>query len=163
LLAAPKIMSGINNFAIGKLNAYTGDKAYGVQSDQLPRPLGEFLLKNNYRLGFRSRLRPQRVRRRSLRSRSAFVEMRYLDGGEGLIGDTKLYLDVEQDGTTKVTDEYRSQLGWGFRHEVKHALLYNVTARKGELDGKIKEYNELLAELKGKGGKKKPKRNSALT
>jgi hypothetical protein len=45
-----------------------------------------------------------------------------------LIGDTKLYMDVQKDGSTVRVDEYRSQIGWEFRHEAKHSLLYDVNA-----------------------------------
>ena len=130
LIAAPKVMSAINSFAQGKLNAYSSDKVYGVHLTRYIAPLGEFLLKNNYRFeagisganGFDDE---------AIAVDLPSCELRYLNGGDKIIGDTKLFQDVEQDGTTVRTDEYRSQIGWSFRHEIKHALLYNVKAYSG--------------------------------
>lgn len=127
LITAPKILSAINNFSLGKMNTYVDDKVFGLSLQRYIAPLGEYLLHNNYRM------------EAGITSQNGYddeaysidlpsVEMRFLDGGEGLIGDTKLYQDVEQVGTTVRTDEYRSQLGWGFRHESKHAIMYGVTA-----------------------------------
>lgn len=129
LLSAPKILSAINNFALGKINSYTGDKAFGVSLQSYIAPLGEYLLKNNYRqTASEAGTGLNGYEDEAYAVDLPSVEIRYLDGGEGLIGDTKLYEDVEKDGTTVRTDEYRSQLGWAFRHEVKHSLLYNCTA-----------------------------------
>lgn len=127
MIASPKVLSAINYFAQGKLNAYTDDKRYGVSLQKYIAPLGTFLLKNNYRMedgisgmnGFADEAYVIDL---------PSVKIRYLNGGENLIGDTKLYMDVAQDGSTVRTDEYRSQIGWEFRHESKHALLYNVVA-----------------------------------
>lgn len=126
LACAPKILSAINNFSLGKMFTYVDDKVFGLSLQRYIAPLGEFLLHNNYRMeaGI-SGANGYEDEAYSIDLPS--VEMRFLDGGEGLIGDTKLYQDVEQDGTTKRTDEYRSQLGWGFRHESKHAIMYGVT------------------------------------
>lgn len=126
LISAPKVLSAINSFSTSKLNTYVDDKVMGLSLERFIMPLGEFLLHNNYRMeagitganGYEDEAYSIDL---------PSVEIRFLDGGEGLIGDTKLYQDVEQDGTTKRTDEYRSQLGWGFRHESKHALLVGVT------------------------------------
>lgn len=109
------------------MNTYVDDKVFGLSLQRYIAPLGEFLLHNNYRMeagitganGYEDEAYSIDL---------PSVEMRFLDGGEGLIGDTKLYQDVEQVGTTVRTDEYRSQLGWGFRHESKHAIMYGVTA-----------------------------------
>jgi hypothetical protein len=126
-IGAPKVLSALNSFAQGKLNAYTDDDAYGVQLVRYIAPLGEFMLKNNYRM-------EDGISGKNGFADEAYVidlpsiKLRYLDGGEGKIGDTKLFLDVEKDGTTVQTDEYRSQIGWEVRHEVKHSLLYNVAA-----------------------------------
>lgn len=127
LMCAPKILSGINNFSLSKLNTYVDDKVMGLSLQRYIHALGEFLLHNNYRM-------EAGITGANGYDDEAYsidlpsVEMRFLDGGEGLIGDTKLYQDVEQVGTTVRTDEYRSQLGWGFRHESKHALIYGVTS-----------------------------------
>jgi Family of unknown function (DUF5309) len=127
LMCAPKILSGINNFSLSKLNTYVDDKVMGLSLQRYIHALGEFLLHNNYRMeagisganGYEDEAYSVDL---------PSVEIRFLDGGEGLIGDTKLYQDVEQVGTTVRTDEYRSQLGWGFRHESKHAIMYGVTS-----------------------------------
>jgi hypothetical protein len=127
LMCAPKILSAINNFSQSKMNTYVDDKVYGLSLNRVIMPLGEFLLHNNFRFeagisganGFEDE---------ALSIDLPSVEMRYLDGGEGLIGDTKLYQDVQQDGTTIRVDEYRSQIGWGFRHEIKHAWIGGVTS-----------------------------------
>jgi hypothetical protein len=125
LLASPRVMSAINSLAQGKLNAFSKDKTFGVQLTSYLAPLGEFLMKNHYRFedgvsganGFNDE---------AISIDLNGVKMRYLDGGEGKIGDTKLFQDVQQDGTTVQVDEYRSQLGWEYRYESWHALLYNV-------------------------------------
>ena len=126
-IASPKILSALNFFAQGKLNTYVDDKVFGLSVQRYIAALGEFLLHNNYRLeagvaganGFDDEAYSVDL---------PSVELRYLNGGDALIGDTKLFQDVERVGTTVRTDEYRSQMGWSFRHESKHALLYNVTA-----------------------------------
>jgi hypothetical protein len=126
-IASPKILSALNFFAQGKLNTYVDDKVYGLSVQRYIAALGEFLLHNNYRLeagiaganGFDDEAYSVDL---------PSVELRYLNGGDSLIGDTKLFQDVERVGTTVRTDEYRSQIGWAIRHESKHALLYNVTA-----------------------------------
>jgi len=128
LISAPKILSAINNFAMGsKMNTYVDDKVFGLSLQRYIAPLGEYLLHNNFRLeaGI-SGANGYEDEAYSIDLPS--VEIRFLNGGENLLGDTKLYQDVEQVGTTVRTDEYRSQLGWAFRHESKHALLYGVTA-----------------------------------
>lgn len=127
LVSAPKILSAINNFSLGKINTYVDDKVFGLSLQRYIAPLGEFLLHNNYRMeaGITSQ---NGYEDEAYSIDLPSVEMRFLDGGEGLIGDTKLYQDVEQVGTTVRTDEYRSQLGWAFRHESKHAIMYGVTA-----------------------------------
>jgi hypothetical protein len=128
LMCAPKILSGINSFSQSKLNTYVDDKVMGLSLTRYILPLGEFLLHNNFRL------------EAGISGASGFddeaysvdlpsVGLRYLDGGgDSLIGDTKLYQDVQQDGTTIRVDEYRSQIGWEFRHEAKHALMSGVTS-----------------------------------
>lgn len=129
LMCPPKILSAINNFAMGsKLNTYVDDKVFGLSLQRYIAPLGEYLLHNNFRqeAGI-SGLNGFEDEAYSVDLPS--VGMRYLDGGgDDLIGDTKLYQDVQKDGTTVRVDEYRSQIGWEFRHEVKHALMTGVTA-----------------------------------
>jgi hypothetical protein len=124
-MCAPRILSAINNFSLGKINTYVDDKVFGLSLQRYIAPLGEYLLHNNFRLeagitgglGFDDEAYSVDL---------PSVGLRYLDGGESLIGDTKLYNDVQQDGTTVRVDEYRSQMGWEFRHEVKHALMSGV-------------------------------------
>lgn len=126
LMCAPKVLSAINNFSMGKnFNTYVDDKVFGLSLQRYIAPLGEYLLHNNYRLeaaGAGGNGYEDEAYSIDLPS----VGLRYLDGGEGLIGDTKLYQDVQQDGTTVRVDEYRSQMGWEFRHEIKHAILSGV-------------------------------------
>lgn len=125
VIGAPKFMSAISAFAQAKLNTYVDDKVGGLSLARYISPLGEYLLNNNYRMeagisganGFEDE---------ALFIDLPSVELRYLDGGEGLIGDTKLFQDVQQDGTTVRVDEYRSQIGWGFRHEVKHGWIGGI-------------------------------------
>lgn len=127
LLASPRIMSAIHSLSQGKLNSFSKDKTFGVQLTSYLSPLGEFLLKNHYRMedgisganGYNDE---------ALSIDLKGVKMRYLSGGEGMIGDTKLYQDVQQDGTTVRVDEYRTQAGWEWRYESWHALLYNCSA-----------------------------------
>ncbi|HSE44331.1 MAG TPA: DUF5309 family protein [Gemmatimonadales bacterium] len=127
LIASPKVLSAINYFAQGKLNAYTKDKVYGVSINRYIAPLGEFLLKNNYRM-------EDGISGANGYADEAYavdlpsVELYHLNGGEKMIGDSKLFMDVEKDGTTVQTDEYRSQMGWAFRHEKRHGLIYNCSA-----------------------------------
>jgi hypothetical protein len=126
-IAAPKVLSALNFFSQNKLQTHVNDTVFGVQLTRYIVPLGEYLLNNDYRLengitganGFNDE---------ALSVDLPSVEMRYLNGGENLIGDTKLYQDLLQDGSTVRVDEYRSQVGWAFRHESKHAWLYDVSA-----------------------------------
>jgi hypothetical protein len=124
LLCSARNSSAINSLAQGKLNAFSKDKAFGVSLMSYIAPLGEFLLKNHFRI-------EDGVSGANGFNDEAYaidldgVKIRYLDGGEGLIGDTKLYQDVQQDGTTVRVDEYRSQIGWQFIQEAWHSLLYN--------------------------------------
>jgi hypothetical protein len=126
VIGAPKFMSAINAFSQAKLNTYVDDKVGGLSLTSYISPLGEYLLNNNYRM------------EAGISGANGFedeayfvdlpsVELRYLDGGDGLIGDTKLFQDVQQDGTTVRVDEYRSQIGWGFRHEVKHGYISGIS------------------------------------
>ena len=127
LIAAPKVLSAINFFSQGKLNTFTKDTVYGVSISRYIAPLGEFILKNNYRM------------EAGIAGKNGFedeayavdlpsVELKYLNGGMKKIGDSKLFQDVQQDGTTVQVDEYRSQMGWSFRHEKRHGRLHDVTA-----------------------------------
>jgi hypothetical protein len=98
-MCAPRILSAINNFSLGKINTYVDDKVFGLSLQRYIAPLGEYLLHNNFRLeagitgglGFDDEAYSVDL---------PSVGLRYLDGGESLIGDTKLYNDVQQDGTT---------------------------------------------------------------
>lgn len=127
LLASPRVMSGIHSLSQSALRTISKDKTFGVQLTSYLAPLGEFLLKNHYRLedapagvgGYGDE---------ALSIDLDGVKMRHLNGGESMIGDTKLYQDVQQDGTTVRVDEYRSQVGWEFRYEMWHALLYNASS-----------------------------------
>lgn len=126
LSAAPKILSALNAFAQGKLNTYVDDKVMGLSLSRYIMPLGELLLHNNYRM------------ENGISTGDGFADeayaidlpsigLRYLAGGEDIgLGDTKLAMDVQQDGTTVRVDEYRSQIGWEIRHESKHALISGV-------------------------------------
>jgi hypothetical protein len=126
LMCAPRVLSAINFFSQSKLNTYVDDRVFGLSLQRYIAPLGEFLLHNNFR--FEAGISGANgYEDEALSIDLPSVEMRFLDGGEGLIGDTKLYQDVEQVGTTVRTDEYRSQIGWGFRHESKHAIIIGVT------------------------------------
>lgn len=126
LMCAPKVLSGIHAFALAKINTFVDNKVAGLKLNRYVSPLGDYILHNNYRLeaaGAGGNGYEDEAYAIDLPS----VELRYLDGGDGLIGDTKLFQDVQQDGTTIRVDEYRSQIGWGFRHEAKHSLLSGVT------------------------------------
>lgn len=132
LVAAPKVISAINFFSQNKLLTSVGDTVFGVKINRLTLGLGEFLLKNNYRMSTAEIGIPSGGNNFSDEAYAIdlpSVEMRYLSGGgDNLIGDTKLYENVVQDGSTVRSDEYRTQAGWGIRHEKKHGRLYDVSA-----------------------------------
>lgn len=127
LISAPKVISAINYWSQSKLLTHVQDKLFGVNVLRWTSAFGDFILKNHYRL-------EDGVSGKNGMADEAYAvdlpsaTLFYLDGGVRKIGDTKLFQDREQDGTTKQTDEYISQMGWGFRHEKRHGLLYNVTA-----------------------------------
>lgn len=131
LLCAPKVISALNFYSQNKLLTRVGDTVFGVKIARFEMALGEFLLANDYRLGTSDVGFPGG---NSFASHAYSVDlpsvaMRYLQGGgDNLIGDTKLFENVLPDGSTTRTDEYRSQLGWEFRHERKHAWLYDLSA-----------------------------------
>lgn len=127
LIASPKVLTAINYLSQSHLQTFSKDTVYGVQINRYLAPLGEFILKNNYRM------------EDGVASQNGFAdeayavdlpsaELYYLDGGVRKIGNTKLFEDVQQDGSTQQVDEYRSQMGWAFRHQKRHGYLYNVTA-----------------------------------
>lgn len=127
LVAAPKVLTGINFLSQGKLNTFSKDTVYGVSIQRYIAPLGEFILKNNYRM-------EAGISGKNGYEDEAYaidlpsVELYYLNGGAKKIGDTKLFQDVQQDGSTTQVDEYRSQMGWAFRHEKRHGRIHDVTA-----------------------------------
>lgn len=131
LMAAPKIISAINFFSQNKLLTSVGDTVFGVKINRLTLGLGELLLKNNYRMstsevGYTT---GNNFSDEAYAIDLPSVAMRYLSGGgDNLIGDTKLYENIVQDGSTVRSDEYRSQVGWEIRHEKKHGRLFDVTA-----------------------------------
>lgn len=127
LICAPKVLSAINYWSQSKLITHVQDTLFGVKVNRWSCAFGDFILKNHYRL------------EDGVASKNGFGDeayavdlpsatLYYLDGGVRKIGDTKLFEDVQQDGTTVQVDEYRSQMGWGFRHEKRHGLLYGVGA-----------------------------------
>jgi hypothetical protein len=126
LVSAPKIISAINYWSQSKLLTHTSDTVFGVKVNRFVTAFGDFMLKNSYRL-------EDGIASKSGFSDEAYaidlpsVTLHYLDGGVKKIGDTKLFQDREQDGTTKQTDEYISQMGWSFRHEKRHGLVYNAS------------------------------------
>ena len=54
------------------------------------------------------------------------VNLRYLQGEEGESFDTKLLVDIVQDGVHKQTDEYFSVLGLELKQEKRHAVIKNT-------------------------------------
>ena len=127
LIAAPKVLSGINYLSQGKLHTFSKDTVYGVSIKRYIAPLGEFILKNNYRMeaGIASK---NGYEDEAYAVDLPSVELYYLNGGAKKIGDTKLFQDVLKDGSTTEVDEYRSQMGWAFRHEKRHGRLHDCTA-----------------------------------
>lgn len=127
LVAAPKVLTGINFLSQGKLNTFSKDTVYGVSIQRYIAPLGEFILKNNYRM-------EAGISGKNGYEDEAYaidlpsVELYFLNGGAKKIGDTKLFQNVQQDGTTTQVDEYISQMGWAFRHEKRHGRIHDVTA-----------------------------------
>lgn len=127
LVAAPKVLTGINFLSQGKLNTFSKDTVYGVSIQRYIAPLGEFILKNNYRM-------EAGISGKNGYEDEAYAidlpsaELYFLNGGLKKIGDTKLFQNVQQDGTTVQVDEYISQMGWAFRHEKRHGRLHDVTA-----------------------------------
>jgi len=127
LVSAPKIISAINYWSQSKLITHVSDTLFGVKVLRWTSAFGDFILKNHYRLedGVTSKYgMGDEAYAIDLPSSTLY----YLDGGVRKIGDTKLFEDVQQDGTTTQVDEYRSQVGWGFRHEKRHGMLYNCSA-----------------------------------
>ncbi len=126
---APKVLSAINFYSQNKLLTRVGDKIFGVAIQRFQLALGEFLLANNYRMGTADVGFPggNSFAGHAYAVDLPSVEYRYLQGGgDNSIGDTKLYENVLPDGSTTRTDEYRTQGGWGWRHERKHGWLTNV-------------------------------------
>lgn len=127
LVAAGKVLTGINYLSQGKLNTFSKDTVYGVSIQRYIAPLGEFILKNNYRM-------EAGIAGKNGYEDEAYAidlpscELYYLNGGAKKIGDTKLFQDVQQSGETVQVDEYRSQMGWAFRHEKRFGRLHDVTA-----------------------------------
>lgn len=130
LCCAPIVISAMNFFSQNKLLTRVGDKIFGVSIQRLQLGLGEFLLANDYRMGTADVGFPggNSFNNHAYSVDLPSVEYRYLQGGgDNSIGDTKLYENVLPDGSTTRTDEYRTQGGWGWRHERKHGWLTGVT------------------------------------
>jgi len=131
LMCAPKVISALNFFSQNKLLTRVGDTVFGVKISRFEMGLGEFLLANNYRMGTADVGFPGG---NSFASHAYSIDLpsvayRYLNGGgDQLIGDTKLFENILPDGSTTRTDEYRTQGGWEWRHERKHAWLFDVGA-----------------------------------
>lgn len=121
-IAAPKYISGFAAFSQAKLNTVVEAKVFGVNINKIVTPFGTLMLANNFRMeagvsgqpGFNDELYIVDL---------PSVRLRYLRGL-----DTKLHLDVEQNGATAKTDEIRSYIGAEIRHEQKHSRAYNCSA-----------------------------------
>lgn len=125
LIAAPRIISGLDYFADGKLRLQPGDKVLGVTVQRYFTTHGEFLV-------VRNRLMQNGVNAQGFAGDAYAVDIASVEfaplNGNGVNRDTHLLENVVLNGSDNFQDEWLTEGAWCIRFEKRHALLNNVTA-----------------------------------
>lgn len=125
LLAAPKIVSAINEWGTSFLNVEPAEKVLGVQIQKIHTGHGTFALVRDWMLenptstatGFGGLAFALDLDQ---------IEYLYLSGN-GESRDTQLQQDVVKDGSDRKVDQIIGEIGFAVKNEKYHGKLYNVT------------------------------------
>lgn len=126
LVAAKRVISAFDFFALGHQRTQQSETLYGVKVKRYVTSHGDFMITRDLLLengpanglGWGDEAYALDV---------DSIEFAPLSGN-GENRDTHLLTDVVKDGSDKYADEYLTEGGWVLRHEPRHARIYNVTA-----------------------------------
>jgi hypothetical protein len=126
LVAAKKVISAFDFFALGHQRTQQAETLYGVKVKRYVTSHGDFMITRDLML------------ENSPNSGLGWGDEAYaLDvdsiefaplSGNGENRDTHLLTDVVKDGSDKYSDEYITEGAWVIRFEQRHARMYNVSA-----------------------------------
>jgi len=126
LVAAKKVISAFDYFALGHQRTEQAEEIYGVKVKRYVTSHGDFMITRDLMLD----LGP-------VNGLGAGTEAYALDvdsiefaplSGNGENRDTHLLVDVIRDGSDKYSDEYITEGAWVVRFEPRHARMYDVTS-----------------------------------
>jgi len=124
LVAAKKVISAFDTFALARNQNQQSVQLYGVKVKRFVTSHGDFMITRDLLLengpanglGWGDEAYALDV---------DSIEFAPL-GGNGENRDTHLLTDVVKDGSDKYSDEYITEGAWVIRHEARHARMYNV-------------------------------------
>ena len=125
LVAAKKVISAFDYFAIGHQRTEQSEEVYGVKVKRYVTSHGDFMITRDLLLdlapgnGFGPGTEAYALDVDSIE----FAPL----SGNGENRDTHLLVDVQRDGSDKYSDEYLTEGGWVVRFEPRHARIYNVS------------------------------------
>jgi hypothetical protein len=126
LVAAKKVISAFDYFALGHQRTEQSEEVYGVKVKRYCTSHGDFMITRDLLLdnapldGFGPGSEAYALDVDSIE----FAPL----SGNGENRDTHLLIDVVRDGSDKYADEYLTEGAWVIRFEQRHARIYNVTA-----------------------------------
>lgn len=124
LVAAKKVISAFDYFALGHQRTEQSEDVYGVKVKRYVTSHGDFMITRDLLLdtgpgnGFGPGTEAYALDVDSIE----FAPL----SGNGENRDTHLLVDVQRDGSDKYSDEYLTEGAWVTRFEARHARLYNA-------------------------------------